>query len=238
MLKSFLDVVGSQDKMTELYIVRHCEAVGNVEKFFQGVIDTDITECGRLQLEKLAERFKNIHIDKIYSSPLKRAVKTAEAINKYHNLPINIHNKLIEIGGGEIEGVYWGDFDKTRPELEYNWNMRPHLFHPKDGESMESVYKRSWEAVLEIVSANKGKKVAVASHGCTIRNIMCHALGKPIEELCTVKWADNTGVFHLIFKDEELPEIVMYNDTSHLTPELMPGGSKIRTVVYDKKPCE
>lgn len=220
--------------MTELYIVRHCEAVGNVERFFQGVCDTDISECGALQLEKLAERFKNTDIDVIYSSPLKRAYKTAEAINKYHNLPINIHQKLIEINGGEIEGVFWGDFDKTRPELEYKWNMEPHLFHPNGGESMASVYKRSWEAVLEIVESNCGKKIAVTSHGCTIRNIMCHALGKPIEKLNEVQWADNTGVFHLVFDGEKLPKILMYNDCSHLPKELLPGKSRICTVNYNK----
>ncbi len=224
--------------MTELYIVRHCEAVGNVERFFQGVCDTDISECGALQLEKLAERFKDIKLDAVYSSPLKRAFKTAEAINKYHSLPIKIHKKLIEIDGGEIEGLFWGEFDVTRPVLEYNWNMEPHLFHPEGGEAMSSVYKRSWEAVLDIVGENEGKSVAIASHGCTIRNIMCHALGKPIEQLKTVPWADNTGVFLLRFSGEELPEIVMYNDYSHLPQELLPKHSRIRTVVYDKKPNE
>jgi probable phosphoglycerate mutase len=113
--------------------------------------------------------------------------------------------------------------------------MEPHLFHPKDGESMSSVYKRSWEAVCEIIGDNVGKKIAIASHGCTIRNIMCHAMGKPIEELNSVPWADNTGVFLLRFSDDALPEIVMYNDYSHLPPELLPGKNRIRTVVYEKK---
>ncbi len=216
--------------MTDLYIVRHCEAIGNLKRTFQGISDCDITELGEKQLSHLAERFRDIRLDAIYSSPLKRAFKTAEAVGKYQNLPIIKIEKLIEINGGEIEGVCWEDFPITRPELEYHWSVEPHKFHPKDGEPMTSVFKRSWEAVQEIVSKNEGKTVALASHGCTIRNIMCHAEGKPIEELCTVNWADNTGVFLLRFDGEKLPEIIMFNDVSHLPEGLLPKRSRITSL--------
>ncbi len=222
--------------MTDLYIVRHCEALGNSKRIFQGISDCDITDCGRRQLALLSERFKDIKLDAIYSSPLKRAKATAEAINKYHNLEIVTEEKLIEINGGEIEGICWVDFPKTRPVLEYNWNMEPHKFHPKDGESMQSVYKRSWEAVQKIIGENKGKTVAIASHGCTIRNILCHAEGKPIEKLNTVDWADNTGVFLLrFFDDKSLPEIKLFNDISHLTEDCLPVQNRIGRI-FLKKP--
>ena len=48
--------------MVKIYLVRHAEAQGNVEEFFQGHIDTDVSEKGRKQLECLAERFKDIPI--------------------------------------------------------------------------------------------------------------------------------------------------------------------------------
>ena len=62
-----------------LYIVRHCEAAGNKERFFQGQHDGGISELGEIQLSFLAERFREINIDAIYSSPLTRARMTAEA---------------------------------------------------------------------------------------------------------------------------------------------------------------
>lgn len=221
--------------MTDIYIVRHCEAMGNSQRIFQGVSDCDVTELGAKQLEYVGERFKDIHLDAIYSSPLKRAYKTAEAVNRYHKLPIIVKDKLIEIDGGEIEGISWVDFPETRPELEYHWSVEPHKFHPKDGEPMTSVYKRSWEAICDILAENDGKTVALASHGCTIRNIMCHAQGKPIEELYTVNWADNTGVFLLRFSGKKLPEILMFNDVSHLPEECLPKRSRI-TNLFAKKP--
>lgn len=74
--------------LTTIYLVRHCEAMGNINRIFQGHTDEEISDNGRLQLEKLAERFRDIHLDALYSSPLKRAYRTAEAVNRYHQLPI------------------------------------------------------------------------------------------------------------------------------------------------------
>ncbi|MBQ4154674.1 MAG: histidine phosphatase family protein [Clostridia bacterium] len=220
--------------VTELYLVRHCEALGNVTKVFQGVSDFDITERGQVQLNLLAERFKTVELDAVYSSPLIRAKKTADAINKYHNLPIKINKKLIEIDGGEIEGVCWVDFPTTRPVIEYHWLMEPHKFHVPGGEPMTNVYKRAWEAILEIINENKGKKVAIASHGCTIRNIICRAMGKPIEQLNSVDWADNTGVYLLHFDEEELPRIIYANDFSHLGADNLNNDTRIRKAKMEK----
>ncbi len=222
--------------MTDLYIIRHCEAVGNRDRTFQGVSDCDITDLGEKQLEYLAERFKNIKPDAVYSSPLRRAYLTAAAANKYHNLPITRVDDLIEIDGGEIEGISWVDFPITRPELEYDWSIEPHNFHPKGGESMRSVYVRSWKAVKKIIADNDGKTIFLASHGCTIRNIICNALGRPVEQLNTVAWADNTGVFHLRFESIDLlPEILIFNDVSHLPEECLPQKSRI-TSMFSNKP--
>ena len=88
--------------VTTLYLIRHCEALGNINDTFQGSIDEDITEKGAKQLEKLAERCRKLTFDVIYSSPLIRAYKTAEAANKYHGLPIIKDKDFEEINGGEL----------------------------------------------------------------------------------------------------------------------------------------
>ena len=63
--------------MTRLYLVRHAQAQGNVEKTFQGSIDAPLSALGMEQLERLAERFADMPFDVIYSSPLARAYQTA-----------------------------------------------------------------------------------------------------------------------------------------------------------------
>lgn len=201
---------------TTLYIVRHCEARGNVDRIFQGHTDADISEKGKAQLERLAERFRDIPLDAVYSSPLKRARLTADAINRYHGLPVHIHPGLIEIHGGYMEGKPWADFPVTNPEDARRWNLEPWLFAPQGGESMQAVYDRIWRAVGDIVTAEEGGAVAVASHGCAIRNLLCRAKGWPIQRLAEVAWCDNTGVSILEFDGPDKCRVVLENDISHL----------------------
>lgn len=88
-----------------LYLVRHCESLGNRENIFQGQLDLDISDTGEKQLALLALRFRNIPIDAVYSSPLKRAYKTAEAVDLYHSLPIIKLPELMEVDVGALSGM-------------------------------------------------------------------------------------------------------------------------------------
>ena len=207
--------------MVDIYIVRHCEARGNIDRIFHGRYDSDISENGRLQLERLSERFKDIPLDAVYSSPLKRTRLTADAVNLHHGLPVVIRDELIEINGGYMENRPWSDMPKVNPEDARRWNLEPHLFAAEGGEAMADVYKRISAAVLAIAAENGGKTVAVATHGCAIRNLICWAEGRPIEQLYEVDWCDNTGVSLLRFDDELRPQVVFKNDVSHLSEDAM-----------------
>ena len=88
-----------------LYLVRHCESLGNRENIFQGQLDLDISATGEKQLALLTLRFRNIPIDAVYSSPLKRAYKTAEAVDLYHSLPIIKLPELMEVDVGALSGM-------------------------------------------------------------------------------------------------------------------------------------
>ena len=202
--------------MTTLYIVMHCEAYGNHKRVFQGSIDSDISEKGEKQLECLAGRFKNIYLDTVYSSPLKRAVKTAEAVNRYSKREIIIDGGLVEIDGGHWEGRPWSDFPVLYPDEARDWNLAPYNFAPAGGEPMRHVFERISGAVTRIVEENKGLSIAVVSHGCAIRNLLCFLKGWPIERLNDVEWADNTAVAKVEFDDNLNPHIVYENDASHL----------------------
>ena len=136
-----------------------------------------------LDVYKRQIRCRNMKIDAIYSSPLRRARETAEAVNRFHGLPIQIRDGLREIDGGEMENKPWEDFPKTYPEQASFWNKQPWLFSPPNGETMYHVFDRIWDTILEIIRENPGKTVCAASHGCAIRNFLCRASGWPIEQL-------------------------------------------------------
>lgn len=205
--------------MTKIYLVRHAEAMGNVEEFFQGQTDCEVSEKGRKQLELLAERFRDIPIEAIYSSPLKRTIDTAEAVNKYHNLPIIRDKGLIEINGGVWEGKPWADLPKLYPVEHDLWQNKMQDFYIADGERMTEVFERVKNAVDKIAAENDGRTIAVVSHGCALRNFLCYAMGKPISALKDVGWSDNTAV-SLVEYENGVPKIIFKNSNDHLTGEL------------------
>lgn len=202
--------------MVKAYLVRHAEAQGNVREFFQGHIDTEVSEKGRKQLECLAEHFKNIDFDRIYSSPLKRTVSTAEAVNRYHGKEIIYDSGLVEINGGVWEGVKWADLPVKFP-AEYDlWVNRMYDFSVENGEKMTDVFERMKKTVGRIVRENEGKTIVIVSHGCALRNYLCYANGDDITHLKDVGWSDNTAVSLVEYDENFNPHIIFKNSSDHL----------------------
>ena len=202
--------------MTKIIIVRHCQAEGNLKRFFQGSIDTDITELGEKQIEKVAELLSGEPIEVMYSSPKKRAMKTAEGINIYHKLPIRIDDEIVEIDAGDWEGVLLTDIEKIYPEQMNNWRNVPGNFHAPNGESMSEVYERVKKALLRIVSENVGKTVCIVSHGCAIRNMMCFANGFEVKDIDKIPLGTNTSVNVIEFDENLDPSVITANYTEHI----------------------
>ncbi len=217
--------------MVTVYIVRHCEAAGNVTRTFQGTSDTDITELGEKQLAALSDRFKSIHLDAVYSSPLIRAYKTAQSVVGNKKLEIIKEAELRELSGGIIEGMPFSRIYNRFPEIEYTWEFEPQNFCAPEGEPMRSVYERIWNAVLKIARENNGKAVAAATHGGAIRCLICRILHNDIEKLRTVNWSDNTAVTKLIFDDGLNCTAEFINDVSHLSADMLPASHKITSEI-------
>ena len=220
--------------MTEIYIIRHCEGLGNVEHIYSGTTDTDISELGKRQLIKLSERFKSIHIDAVYSSPLTRAKKTAHAVADIKGLPLIIDPACIELHGGVVEGRPFAESFKKYPELAETWDKRMQDFGPIDAETMRHAYERVYDGVIKVASKNRGKSVAIATHGGIIKCLLSRILYGTIERLSEVPWSENTDVTLLRIDDDNNIELVFYNDHSHLTEELLPSSSRINSYINVK----
>ncbi len=202
--------------VTTVYLIRHGESLGNTNGFFQGHTNCELSENGILQLKLLKERCKNISFDAIYSSPLKRTLDTAAAVNYYHKLPIIIDDGLIEINGGVFEGVHWDELPKIYPEEFDTFRNNLHLFNPTDGESVRAVYDRMIATVERLVNQNKGKTIVLVSHGCSIKNYLCYATSTPFEKIGELTWLDNTSVSKITFNDIHTPQVEFMNDSTHL----------------------
>lgn len=205
--------------VTKIYLIRHAEAQGNAEEFFQGSINTDLTEKGRNQLRFLSERFRKVPISAIYSSPLRRAMDTAEAINRYHALTIQQDSQLREIHGGAWEGLPWSELPQKFPTQYAQWTERMWEFQAPGGDAMTDVYQRMRDTLESIAQSNPGRTIAVVSHGCAVRNFLCFTEFGRIEELPNVGWADNTAVSLIEYESEKGFSLVYKNDSSHLPAE-------------------
>ena len=205
--------------MTRIYFVRHCEAEGNTRGVLQGRSDCDVSGNSAKQLDLVSLRLRNVPFTAFYSSPLKRAYKTAQAIDRYHDLEIRKDRRLIEIDMGDWEGRSWADIEKESPAMLRVWNENPGEFQAPNGESLRQVCDRMWNAAQDIARENDGETVCVVSHGCAIRALLCRALGKPVGEIGEIPWCDNTAVSVVEFESGKA-HIVKMNDASHIPPEL------------------
>lgn len=213
--------------MTYIYLIRHCEAMGNLKRVFQGSTDCDISETGAKQLEYLKERFKNIRLDAVYSSPLIRARKTAEAVACGKGLEIITRRNLTELCGGVVEGRPFQEAFNSIAGLADTWNNHPQDFAPEGGEAMRNAYVRIYEEITELVRINRGKTVAAVSHGGVLRCLMCRVLYNDINRLKDVPWCENTAVTLLKIDDSDKIGVEFFNDYSHVPPEYMPKRSRI-----------
>lgn len=218
---------------TRIYLVRHGQTDGNQEGRFQGRIDLPLNDCGREQAELTGLRFENIPFAAIYSSPLSRAISTAEAINSKALKPLGYINGLLEINLGDWEGKTEKELALEDPEGVECWRHSIQNFRAPGGESVREVYARGTKTVLALALRHKGQRAVLCSHGLTIRTLLCWGHGLPVEKIGQVEWPGNCGVNMLEWEGvpgETPPKLVIENDHSHLREDLRTGVYKPRNI--------
>lgn len=204
---------------TRLIFVRHAEAEGNKERRFHGWTDSSITERGQLQAQRVAERLKDMDIDIIYSSSLKRTLQTAGYISKVKGLPIIRTDKLKEINGGDWEDLPWNELQRRWPEAYDTWDNSPQVHQMPNGESMEEFQVRLVDEVMHIIQQNNGKNICIVTHGTAIRALICHFRACTLEEMNNVAWCDNTAVSIIDYEDGFFTTVTE-GDATHLGSDL------------------
>ena len=206
--------------MTTIYLIRHAEAEGNLYRRAQGQYDSNVTPLGRRQIGALAERFRDVPLDALYSSDLTRTQSTASAVLKYHPaLPLQTTPLLREQSIGVWEDAAWGNLARDWPEQMAFFSHNPPKFRVPGSETVAEVVARMERALLAIAQKHEGGTVAVFSHGMAIRALLCTLLGIPLEEIHRVPHGDNTAV-HLLRAEERRLRVSYYNDNSHLPDAL------------------
>lgn len=201
--------------MTQIYLIRHTQAEGNLYKVMQGHWDGDVTELGLREIDALAERFKNIKMDAVYSSDLYRTCLTAKALTKYNDLQVIRDRRFREINMGSLEGCFFGNAVKNEPDSMNKFMHSPWEWYWEGAETLKQVAERAVPAVKELAERHAGQTLAIVSHGITIRCILTGLLNLPLNGPEMAPIVGNTSVTKLCY-DGETFRLEYLNDCTHL----------------------
>ena len=201
--------------MTTIYLIRHAEAEGNLYRRVHGWYNSLITENGYRQIAALEERFRDIHIDAVWSSDLFRTRTTARAVYCPKNLPLHTHPGLREMNLGEWEDWSFGDVRRGNPESMDLFNRTDPAWEVEKGETFFQLGDRIYDTVRRLVERYPNQTVAMFSHGMAIRQFLGRVKNLPPEEWHAMPHGDNTAVSCLTFDGERFA--IQYEmDNSHL----------------------
>jgi probable phosphoglycerate mutase len=198
---------------TVIYLVRHGEIDANVARRWFGSTDGELNARGIAQADRLGDYFKSEypHITKIYSSPLKRTMRTAQGLAGAHLAPAEPHPGLREYGIGELEGTAFEElvtehrfFDKIAASSD---------FAPPGGESVNQVRDRMLATLFELHDRHLGEHIAVVSHGAAMAIALTQLLqgtAYPFNDF----HMGNTGISKLVLRPS--PALLLFNHTGHL----------------------
>ncbi|MDD6024368.1 MAG: bifunctional histidine phosphatase family protein/GNAT family N-acetyltransferase [Oscillospiraceae bacterium] len=201
--------------MTKIYLVRHCEAEGNLYRRMQGQYNSRLTDLGYRQAEALGQRFASIPLDAVYSSDLYRAMYTASALCLPKKLPLHTDPRLREISMGPWEDMPFGEAWHSEYEEMCRFYCNPPTWNYPGAETYQEISRRGLEALMEIIQRHPNQSVAVCAHGYFISSMLCR-LFYDFDNFHAVGKSDNTAVSLLHYENGSF-QLVFKNDSSHLS---------------------
>lgn len=201
---------------TQVFLIRHGESEWNNDHLYTGQSDVALSELGRAQAQRVAERLASAGITAIYSSPLQRAQDTARPLSALTRLPVRIEPGLTEINHGLWQGLTVEQVREKFSGQYERWRAQPHLVVMPEGESLSDVAARAAPVLLRIHRAERGGKIAVCSHDATLRVLVSVAQGLSLDRFWD--WDMENASLNLIEArgDAEIFQLVCLNDTAHL----------------------
>jgi broad specificity phosphatase PhoE len=150
-----------------LWLIRHGESQGNLERRVQGWADYPLTDLGRWQAARLAERLaQEGPIHELVASPLQRAAETAQIISLALDLPVRFDARLKEYNFGLLTGLTPDDIVARFPSVQAAWEVNQ-VWKPVAGEEGDPTFVGRVRAVMDEIVAgmDEGANVAVVAHG-------------------------------------------------------------------------
>jgi broad specificity phosphatase PhoE len=214
-------------ELQEMLLVRHGESTANAKGIWQGQMEFPLSERGRAQASLAGHGLSSEPFEGLYSSPLSRAMETAEIIRDRAGFAGQVVpvDGLSERNGGILEGHTWAEQEQRNPEL-----VKKFLAIPEEerwalvgAETDEEVIARFEEALSSIRALHPGgSRIVVVSHGGVMRAFLRKLFGP--EVLPGTQRAANASITRLQWGGTG-PRLLEMASTTHLTED--PGATTV-----------
>jgi len=210
---------------TCILLVRHGQTSWNLgagQVRYRGQTDIPLDEVGHAQARALsirlgsgqALRLAGEPIAGIYTSPLQRAVQTAQSTAERLGRPVIPHPGLLDMNLGEWQGLTHAEAVRRYPEIHRRWLEAPHTVTLPGGEDLAAVLKRSKAAVTELVARHAGETVMLVGHQVVNKVLVCWLLGLDNSHYWRV--TQDNACLNVFVHADGVFRVVTLNDTCHL----------------------
>lgn len=195
---------------TLLLLVRHGETPTTGQVLPGRAPGLHLSDRGRSQAERVAERLAGLSIDGLYSSPLERTRETAEPTAASTGLTVTEHDGLLECDFGEWTGAALTELSDL-PEWQ-TVQHTPSAFRFPNGESFTEMQERIVGAMVELCAAHAGGVVVCFSHADPIKAAVAHALGTHLDQFQRILISPGS-VSAISYEDGREPAVLTVNST-------------------------
>jgi probable phosphoglycerate mutase len=199
---------------TVTHLLRHGQTEHTPERRYSGRNDLPLSRTGRAEAEAAAARVRELGVEVVVASPLRRTRETAEVVAAALGLPVEYDDDLVELDFGDLEGLSAAEAQQRHPLAVRRFFADVKVAAP-GGESVADVSARVARARRRILDRHAGRTVLVVSHVTPIKLFVASGLGAGDDvvhrvfleaaSLCTVAWSSDGRT-----------SVRLVNDTAHL----------------------
>ena len=171
------------EQETQIYFLRHGQTNNNREGRMQGRVDIPLNETGRAQARCAAQRLKGIAFDAVYSSPLGRAVETAQIVTGLPTQEINIEPRAVEIDFGVWDNRLHAELEKETEQFDLLWDETDKYVPPQGAEPLEEVMARVRAMLQELAARHAGRRILVTTHGGVQQAVFTIVEQRPLHDM-------------------------------------------------------
>jgi probable phosphoglycerate mutase len=192
---------------TTFVLVRHGETDWNRERRFQGHADVSLNGAGLRQAVALADALAGERFATVYSSPLRRALETAEIVAAHLDIPVEPRGGLMEVDVGSWSGLTTAEVERRFPDGFSLWT-ETRAGGWTNGETYEELGVRVVRELRELAERHPGERVLAVTHGGPIRSVLAAAAGLSFTSgRAAIGFVENCEVVRVAVREGEIEAV-------------------------------